>query len=484
MATLYYGLVLEPAAGIHTMFIFNCGVVILIFSSPKERWLAWIIVGVLFAIMVWNYSHRLVPAVIHSKNDLLSYIIYPVIFLHMVIVFNLYAELHEKMLQLEMRKAELEKLDHIKNAFIAENSHELRSPIQIILTISEMLKAKVLGKAGILSAHELVSDLHVSVDHAKSIINNGLVFSKIEQGLPNPANNQPVNIRRFIADIRTIYQYYGKQRNIHIEFMVTTTFPNNILIDRAKLKQILGNLMENAIKYNREGCNIFVRVQEAGEKFKIMIEDQGVGMSEEQVARIFDLYATSNPGTGSGIGLYVTRNLVTLLGGTIQATSKSGKGTTFTLVFPLHPTFEEEEEAKYNEYFDGRGLRALVIEDDSFTQKYLCRFLETYLGFEVDIAGNGAKAVELNRTHDYAIIFLDAYLPDMRLAQVITALAKGGPHAPIVLTSGASKENIKEDLHPKEKILLDDIKGFLSKPYSFHEVSAFLNENVARQKNA
>lgn len=490
-ATLYFGLVLEPAAGVHIMCLFNAGIVIILYTSRRDRWLAWSVIGALFFTMVVNYAYRFVPAVIPSANNLLTYIIYPVIFLHILIVFNLYAEVNNKLVEKERvqtkelyeKTQQLEKLDRFKNAFIAENSHELRSPVQIILTISEMLKAKVMGKAGILSAQELVSDLHVSVDHAKSIINNGLVFSKMEQGLPNPANNQPVNIRRFIADIRTIYQYYGKQRNIHIDFMVTASFPDNILTDRAKLKQILGNLIENAIKYNREGCNIFVSIKEAGEKFRIVIEDQGVGMSEEQVAKIFELYATSNPGTGSGIGLYVTKKLVTLLGGTIQATSKPGRGTTFTLVFPLHPTAEEEEQAKYNEYFDGRGLRALVIEDDSFTQKYLCKFLETYLGFQVDIAGNGAKAMELSCVNDYAIIFLDAYLPDMGLAQVMTAFVKAGLRTPIVLTSGASEENIREELGSREKALLDHVKGYLSKPYSFSEVSAFLMENVAREKN-
>nr|WP_295870575.1 hybrid sensor histidine kinase/response regulator [uncultured Chitinophaga sp.] len=489
-ATLYFGLVLEPAAGVHIMCLFNAGIVIILYTSRRDRWLAWTVVGILFFIMVVNYAYRFVPVVIPSANNLLTYIIYPVIFLHILIVFNLYAEVNNKLVEKERiqtkelyeKTQQLEKLDRFKNAFIAENSHELRSPIQIILTISEMLKAKVMGKAGILSAQELVNDLHISVDHAKSIINNGLVFSKLEQGLPNPANNQPLNIRRFIADIRAIYQYYGKQRNIHIDYSVTASFPNNILTDKAKLKQILGNLIENAIKYNREGSNIFVRIQETAATFRIVIEDQGQGMSAEQADRIFELYATSNPGTGSGIGLYVTKKLVTLLGGTIQASSKPGKGTTFTLVFPLHPTYEEEEHTRYNDYFDGRGLKALVIEDDSFTQKYLSKFLETYLGFEVDIAGNGAKALEMSHNNDYAIIFLDAYLPDIRLAALLSALTNERQQAPIVLTSGASKESIREELSPEEQSLLGNVKGFLSKPYSFDEISTFLMENVAQDK--
>ncbi|QJB37947.1 response regulator [Chitinophaga oryzae] len=491
IATLYFGLVLEPAAGVHIMCLFNAGIVIILYTSRRDRWLAWTVVGILFFIMVLNYAYRFVPVVIPSANNLLTYIIYPVIFLHILIVFNLYADVNHKLVEKERlqtnelyeKTQQLEKLDRFKNAFIAENSHELRSPIQIIFTISEMLKAKVMGKAGLLSAQELVNDLHISVDHARSIINNGLVFSKLEQGLPNPANSQPLNIRRFIADIRTIYQYYGKQRNIHIDYSVTASFPNNILTDKVKLKQILGNLIENAIKYNREGSNIFVRIQETAATFRIVIEDQGPGLSAEQADRIFDLYATSNPGTGSGIGLYVTKKLVTLLGGTIQASGKPGKGTTFTLVFPLHPTYEEEEHSRYNDYFDGRGLKALVIEDDSFTQKYLSKFLETYLGFEAEIAGTGAKALEMSRNSDYAVIFLDAYLPDIRLADLISAFSKERQQAPIVLTSGASRESIREELSPEEQVLLNNIKGFLSKPYSFDEISTFLMENIAQHKN-
>lgn len=490
IAVLYYGLVLEPSAGVHLMCVFVAGVSMLLFQKTRDRCVAILIVGIVFTILISNYNHRVIPAVIVNSGDsVLNYIIYPVIFLHIAVLLLLHeANYHhfieqEKILNKELyeKTLELERSNNFKSAYIRENSHELRSPINVIFLIAEMLNLNIKSKRWLTaSSTEMIQDLFVACYVVKAIINNVMELSKSEEGIETAVSSETISVRKFLEEIKNLFQHLAGAKNINIELHVDDSIPKAIKGDKIKLTQIIINILTNAIKFTRENSNIYINLStEAHEQLNLTIRDEGPGIDPAQIESIFDLFATGNPATGNGIGLHITKRLVNQLGGDITVSSEVNEGCTFAINLPLIATEEEEPDYPVEDVFEGAGLSALIIEDDGLSQKYLSKFLH-FMGLKTTVAGTGREGLLKLGATNFSVIFLDAFLPDMNAVAVMSSLREMNVTTPIILTSGDKFNNFISKFTNAEHEVLDQATDYLSKPFSARELNDSLKKAFGR----
>jgi signal transduction histidine kinase/HAMP domain-containing protein len=241
--------------------------------------------------------------------------------------------------QTRQQAAELEKSNKIKDEFLGVMSHELRTPLNIIMNYSEALRMGTFGDMGPDQARGM-DKIRLQAGHLLSLINGILEITKIESGTVS-FEARPLDLKDFMAELKSDYM-------LPMETGVTLVWDNGaqlpiFVTDRIKLKQIVTNLINNAIKFTARGSvTISTAIAAGGERLEIQVADTGPGIPNELISSVFDKFrqidsATTRNYSGAGLGLYIVKNFVTLLGGTIEVRSKLGEGSTFTVKLPVAP---------------------------------------------------------------------------------------------------------------------------------------------------
>lgn len=239
--------------------------------------------------------------------------------------------------QTKKQAGDLEKSNRIKDEFLGVMSHELRTPINVIMNCSEAMNMGVFGE--MTPALETATEkIRTQSSHLLSLINGILEITKIETGLVS-VTVEPIDVYQLTAELQSDYAFMAKEKNVSLNWHITDDLPQ-IKADRMKLRQVLINLVNNAIKFTDEGCVevSFHRVGEQGE-VEIRVKDTGIGIPEELLPRIFEKFhqidssTTRNYG-GAGLGLYVVKSFVDAMGGTLSVQSKLNEGTTFIVHLP------------------------------------------------------------------------------------------------------------------------------------------------------
>ncbi len=234
------------------------------------------------------------------------------------------------------RAQELEKINQVKSQFLANVTHELRSPVNAIIGLAELLRMSA-EKGSIEQIKERLSFMISSATSLRTIITNILDLSKIEAGKMVVAF-QDVNVISLISEIAETARILIGKKPVIVEVAAPT---NRVMMstDPVKLRQILMNLMSNAVKFTESG-RIEIKLSVLGSSLAIAVRDTGIGIKEEDLGKLFAAFsqiedATTKKHEGTGLGLKISKNLVELIGGTISITSVYGKGTTFVISFPL-----------------------------------------------------------------------------------------------------------------------------------------------------
>lgn len=230
-------------------------------------------------------------------------------------------------------------VDHLKSSLIALVSHELRTPLTMILGFAEILLARDVEKQ---QSREFLERIHDAAARLSRLIDDLLSVSRIESGGLMPKTTS-VDLPQVVKEVATSFAH---RRDVQVD--LGTEVPP-VLADRDMLLQILTNLVSNAIKYSGAGQLVAVRVRRRDSSMEIAVEDQGIGMTEAEVGRLFEkFYRVDRPEVreagGSGLGLYITKSLIGMMGGQIWVESEPGKGTTLFFSLPLAVRVEEEEE--------------------------------------------------------------------------------------------------------------------------------------------
>jgi signal transduction histidine kinase/ActR/RegA family two-component response regulator len=378
----------------------------------------------------------------------------------------LYENLEQKVAD---RTVKLEKANQAKSEFLSNMSHELRTPLNGILGYAQILKrAKNLEETQVSG----LKTIYNSGNHLLTLINDILDLSKIEAGKLElyPEN---INFASFIDSITEIICMRAEQKNVYFFYENIGDLPLGIEIDEKRLRQVLLNLLGNAIKFTDKG-QVTLRISAIEEIFRFEVEDTGVGMSNEELKKIFKPFEqvgdTQRRAEGTGLGLAISRQLVELMGSEIKVKSEFGKGSTFYFDLALKVVAVEEkiEQRRISAYKDEEKF-ALIVDDYPENRLILRQMLEN-IGFKIIEANDGKQGVELADKAN--VIFMDLVMPVMNGFEAVEIIRKNFKELPILAISA----NVFEA--DKQKSLQAGCNAFLSKPIEEQKLFNALIEHL------
>ncbi|EMV99989.1 aerobic respiration two-component sensor histidine kinase ArcB [Escherichia coli] len=366
----------------------------------------------------------------------------------------------------------LDRASRDKTTFISTISHELRTPLNGIVGLSRILLDTELTA----EQEKYLKTIHVSAVTLGNIFNDIIDMDKMERRKVQ-LDNQPVDFTSFLADLENLSALQAQQKGLRFNLEPTLPLPHQVITDGTRLRQILWNLISNAVKFTQQG-QVTVRVRyDEGDMLHFEVEDSGIGIPQDELDKIFAMYYQvkdshgGKPATGTGIGLAVSRRLAKNMGGDITVTSEQGKGSTFTLTIHAPSVAEEVDDAFDEDDMPLPALNVLLVEDIELNVIVARSVLEK-LGNSVDVAMTGKAALEMFKPGEYDLVLLDIQLPDMTGLDISRELTKRYPREdlpPLV----ALTANVLKDKQEYLNAGMDDV---LSKPLSVPALTAMIKK--------
>lgn len=360
--------------------------------------------------------------------------------------------------ELKRAKSDAEHANAAKSTFLANMSHEIRTPLGAVVGFSELLTDPGLSRS---DRATFVGAIKRNGDLLSNIISDILDLSKVESGKLT-TELRDVDLSEVLTDITTLLNLQALEKGIRLTVHSEGTVPSVVKSDALRLRQILLNIVGNAIKFTDKGSvEIRLRIQERPNERPLLafiVRDSGCGISDEQAARLFTPFSQADSSIkrkfgGTGLGLILSKRLANCLGGDVALTTSSvGDGSTFTITIDpgeLPQTISNDVSTATGEHnprammpFDVRldEVKILVADDVRDNQVLMERFLKT-AGASVETADDGAQAVEMARKNDYNVLLMDLQMPVLDGYEAAAQLRKTGYKKPIIaLTAHAMKE--------------------------------------------
>ena len=362
--------------------------------------------------------------------------------------------------------AAAETANRAKSTFLSNMSHDIRTPMNAIIGFTTLALSNIDDKERV---KDYLGKTLASSNHLLSLINDVLDMSRIESGKIH-LEEVEVNLSDVLHDLKTIVsgQIFAKQLELYMDVMDVTD--EDVYCDKTRLNQILLNLLSNAIKFTPAGGTVSVRVRQLAGKvhgcgqYEFRIKDNGIGMSPEFAKKIFEPFERERTSTvsriqGTGLGMAITKNIVDMMGGTIEVQTAQGKGTEFTVCVPMRAQTEQRPVEKITEL---EGLKALVVDDDFNTCDSVTKML-VKVGMRAEWTLSGKEAVlrarqSIEMSDAYHAYIIDWRLPDMNGIEVTRRIRSLNDDTPIIILTAYDWSDIEVEAKAA------GVTAFCSKP--------------------
>ena len=362
--------------------------------------------------------------------------------------------------------AAAETANRAKSTFLSNMSHDIRTPMNAIIGFTTLALSNIDDTERV---KDYLGKTLASSNHLLSLINDVLDMSRIESGKIH-LEEVEVNLSDVLHDLKTIVsgQIYAKQLELYMDVMDVTD--EDVYCDKTRLNQILLNLLSNAIKFTPAGGTVSVRVRQLAGKvhgcgqYEFRIKDNGIGMSPEFAKKIFEPFERERTSTvsriqGTGLGMAITKNIVDMMGGTIEVQTAQGKGAEFTVCVPMRAQTEQRPVEKITEL---EGLKALVVDDDFNTCDSVTKML-VKVGMRAEWTLSGKEAVlrarqSIEMSDAYHAYIIDWRLPDMNGIEVTRRIRSLNDDTPIIILTAYDWSDIEVEAKAA------GVTAFCSKP--------------------
>jgi PAS domain S-box-containing protein len=379
---------------------------------------------------------------------------------HLLLILTDVSEFKRSEQAISAAKTEAESANRAKSEFLANMSHEIRTPMNAIIGLSDL----ALGISELPpKLHNYLDKIHISSKALLSIINDILDYSKVEAGRLE-LDQTELRLDDLLENVADLFNVRAEEKGVELVLDIGPGVPERVLGDPLRLGQVMNNLVGNAVKFTEQG-EIVIRVEQLARTAGIStlhftVRDTGIGMTEEQTARLFKAFTQADSSItrrfgGTGLGLTISKKLVEKMGGDIAVSSESGKGSTFSFTISLPVSSQAHIERSPAEL---RGMRVLVVDDLEISRLTLRELLSSWQ-FEVTEAASGQEALELiaqradNPEQAFELVLLDWKMPGMSGVEVARHIRESVQHKEIaklpvvIMVTAHSKEMLLQEAH-------------------------------------
>ena len=384
---------------------------------------------------------------------------------------------------LENALKEVNRANRAKSEFLTIMSHQIRTQMNAIIGLSESALSEDLS----FKAREDINNINNAGKNLLEIIDGILDISKVESGIIEK-NEKEYDVVQLFRSLIWIANEKINKKNVKLITNISPDIPRVLFGDNSKVRQIISNILDNAIQYTEKGTITFsveAKKKQQNVELTISVEDTGQGIEPERLSKLFSDYDEKDINYSQNMGLSIVKRLINLLNGKIEAESKVGEGSKFTVIITqkiidetgIGNIDEYATAKKKKDYFDAEGKSVLVVDDNQLNLKVAVRLLEPY-NLNIETVTSGDECIDLiNSGKKYDLILLDQMMPEMDGIETLHELKKiKGFNTPVVVLTADAIVGVKE------KYLNEGFDDYLSKPIDVKELNQLLKKYLRKEE--